>query len=514
MGQLNDLNVFPVPDGDTGTNLHLTMRAILQEIDGAELASAGQVARAAAYGALMGARGNSGVILSQILGGMAEILEPHDSFTARELALALEQGTRKAYACVVQPVEGTILTVCRETARAAREAAATGADLVETLASMLAAAHRTVEDTPNMLPVLREAGVVDAGGLGLEIILEGAYWFAIDGTTSTQPSASPTQTFVSQDIGADGDFGYCTEFLVKGSLASPGTVRDRIASLGGSLVVAGEPGLVRVHIHTDRPGQVLEVATSLGTLHKIKIDNMQEQYESRATARRASQDATAISQAPAVSIIAVASGQGFHNLFRHFGATVVEGGETMNPTTGDLLQAMRASAARALVILPNNRNVLLNARQASKAADRPVVVVPTQSMPQGLAALLAFQKDLPIERNADKMEKASRGVTTLEITRAVRDARCSGMRIRRGQAIGLMNGELVVTGDGPGEAALAALAKAGAEAADLITVYFGGATSDILAQQLVSAIKSRYPQQEVELQAGGQPLHDYIISLE
>ena len=516
-GQLNDLNVFPVPDGDTGTNLSLTMQAVVGEVNRSGSFLAGKVAGAAAYGALMGARGNSGVILSQILAGIAEVLESCDSFTARELAIALEAGTRKAYACVAQPTEGTILTVCRETATAAREAAAEGGDLLDTLKAMCRAAHDAVQETPNILPVLRDAGVVDAGGLGFEMILDAMLRVAAEGSGDAKfdrPEQRSSRGLPARPVEGDTGLGYCTEFLLKGPLARPEQVRDYIDPLGSSLVVAGSPGMVRVHVHTDSPGRVLEIAAGLGSLHRIKIENMQEQYENRSAFLRAHQTVEVPPKSKSIGVIAVASGNGFQHLFRQLGAVVIDGGETMNPTTGDILLGIKASVARSVIVLPNNRNMLLNARQAGEASGLPLVVVPTESMPQGLSALLAFQQDASLEQNASEMERAARGTTTIEVARAIRDAQYNGLKVRQGQAIGLLNGDLSISGDSLSEVALEALARANATDCDLIAVYYGADTSGVAAQQLATEIRRRYQRQEVEVQPGGQPLYDYIISLE
>lgn len=518
---LNRLNVFPIPDGDTGTNLHLTMQAVLKETEWVRADSAGAVARAAARGALMGARGNSGVILSQLLRGLAEALGNSEDFAATDLARAFNRGVGLAYACVVKPTEGTILTVGKDVARAADDAARSGVDLAGMLERVVAAAHQSVQRTPSLLPLLREAGVVDAGGLGLLLILEGAYRYAAEGTAhidvgAFRPAAAPA---LREETG----YHYCTELIVRGSRVPIGEIRRRLATMGDSLLVVSDGDLARIHIHTPRPGAVLAYVGDLGTLHQIKIDNMQDQHD-HLHFKGSAPDAASCLSAPiespgekaldGVGVVAIANGEGFTDIFRSLDAIVVQGGSTMNPTAGELLQAVDGNSHSSIILLPNHPNTVLNARQVSAMASKPVAIVDTRSMPQGLAAMLAYDGRSDLQKNVAAMERASASVQTGEVTVAVRSTRLNGFEIHEGQAIGMVAGELVAVGDDEDSVVLATLDKMCLERAELISLYYGSAILRESAERLAAEMRERYPGQEVQLIAGGQLLYDYTISLE
>lgn len=526
--RINALNVFPVPDGDTGSNMWLTMQSAVAEANGAKPASgAGAVAHAASHGALMGARGNSGVILSQILRGIARALDKKPVFTASELAAALVEGAATAYKGVIKPVEGTILTVARESADAASEAAGNGADIIETLSCAVAAARESLARTPSLLPVLAEAGVVDAGGQGYVAFLEGMLrHFRGDAL----PAVPLEETHVDQEALKEAAYGYCTEFIVMGQAIDVDALRAAILAQGESVLVVGDPSLARIHVHTFDPGRVLSTALGHGTLHKIKIDNMEEQHQeyllsgklelagAAPTALGSSAPRPSAEESPPaldVAIVAVAAGSGMADVFRSLGATiVVPGGQTMNPSTGELLQAVESAPADAVILLPNNSNIVLTAEQVQRLSKKNLVVVPTQTLPQGVAALMAFNYEAGLEENARAMKKAADEIHTIEITRAVRAARLDGFEVAEGDAIAIVDGKLMGTDRDLSSVSFAALAKAGVEQAELVTLYYGEGASREEAEALASEIEQRWPGRIIEIVDGGQPHYPYIISLE
>ncbi len=523
--RINALNVFPVPDGDTGSNMWLTMQSAVAEANRtASEATAGAVAHAASHGALMGARGNSGVILSQILRGIARVLDDRPTFGAAELAAALSEGAATAYKGVIRPVEGTILTVAREAAESAGQAAREGADLLQTLARAVVAAKESLARTPTLLPVLAEAGVVDAGGQGYLTVLEGLLrHFRGDG----QAGEVPVEQDVGRPVLEEGSYGYCTEFIVRGENVDEEGLRAAIAAMGESVMVVGEAGLVRVHVHTFDPGAILSLALRHGTLHKIKIDNMQEQHReyllsgqlelapARAADRQLLEDDSADRQQLDVALVTVASGNGLTEVFRSLGATiVVHGGQTMNPSTGELLQAVESAPAESVVLLPNNGNIVATAQQVLPLSKKRLVVVPTQTLPQGVAAMMAFNYEADLETNAEAMKQAAEQIRTIEITRAVRAAKVDGLQVRDGDAIALVDGRLVGTGEGLEAVVFAALADAGVQEAELVTVYYGEGASREEAEALAAQVEERWPGRTVEVVDGGQPHYPYIISLE
>ncbi|MHB1416751.1 MAG: DAK2 domain-containing protein [Chloroflexota bacterium] len=521
--RINALNVFPVPDGDTGSNMWLTLQSAVSESNGMSAdAGAGRVAHSASHGALMGARGNSGVILSQVLRGIARSLDDKKVFGAKELAAALAEGSTTAYKGVIKPVEGTILTVAREAADAAREAADGGSDLLSTLALTVAAAQESVARTPDLLPVLAETGVVDAGGQGYLVFLEGMlrYFRGDSETTADEPGAL-------QEVGTvvETEYGYCTEFMVMGQNLDLEGLRGEVLPHGDSALVVGEPDLVRVHIHTFDPGLVLSVALKYGTLHRIKIDNMQEQHHeyvlfnrqeiARSIAKAAPQSAPPAPPVGDVALVAVAAGVGLTNVFHSLGTTiVVQGGQTMNPSTGELLQAVESAPAGSVILLPNNSNIVLTAQQVTAITHKRLVVVPTRTMAQGVAALMAFNYEADLDANARSMKQAAGRVRTVEVTKAVRSARIDGMQVEAGAAIALADDKLVATGGNLTDVALDALSLAGAQEAELITIYHGDTASGEDAAGLAGQIERRWPGCTVEVVDGGQPHYPYIISIE
>jgi len=515
---IDALNVFPVPDGDTGTNMLLTMRSSLEEAYRVTDSSASAIAQAIAKGALMGARGNSGVILSQIWRGLAQGLQETESFTGSDLANALQQASATAYKGISNPVEGTILTVVREASAASQAQVANGnSDVIAVLETAVNAANESVANTPGLLPVLKEAGVVDAGGQGLYTILEGALRYLRGEAEQMQfrkpqiiVSSIPLTARLSQMIATDGEiYGYCTEFLLKGEELSPDKIRARLQKKGKSLMVVGDETTVRAHIHTMDPGNVLRYATSLGTMHQISIRNMDEQHQDFLEMQK--------ERAPEVDIatIAVVSGDGLADVFTSLGVTaIVPGGQTMNPSTRDLLQAVEVVASDKVIILPNNKNVVLTAEQVQTLTEKRIEVVPTQAIPQGVAALLAFDYEADFDTNTQLMRKAKSMVKTIEITRAIRSTQLGSLHIKKKQAIGLLDGELLAAGNNTIDILSKMLSKLDLTKAEIITIYYGADTELDEAEHVSASIREQHAQLQVEVVQGDQPHYNYIVSIE
>ena len=518
VSDIDALNVFPVPDGDCGTNMLLTMRSSIEDAYRAPDRSASAVTQAMAKGALMGARGNSGVILSQIWRGLAQSLAGKESFTGSDFADALLQASITAYKGLSNPVEGTILTVVREASSAALAQAASGSnDLISVMEATVSAANESVANTPSLLPVLREAGVVDAGGQGLYTILEGALHYLkgeIEQMQFRKPrmiaSSIPLAARLPQMVAAEEvAYGYCTEFLLKGEGFDPDKLSLRLKRKGQSLIVVGDDSTIRVHIHTLDPGNVIRYATRLGTVHQVSIRNMDEQHQDFLEMQKA--------RAPAVEIatVAVVSGDGLSDVFTSLGAAaIVPGGQTMNPSTKELLQAVELVVSDKVIILPNNKNIVLTAEQVQSLTTKSIEVVPTETIPQGLAALLAFDYEADFETNTQIMRKAKSTVKTIEITQAVRSTQLNGLSIRKKQAIGLLDGELLAAGNNTVDVLNKILAKLNLNRTEIITIYYGADTKPAEAEQISVGISEQHPQLQIEVVRGGQPHYNYIVSIE
>ena len=515
---IDALNVFPVPDGDTGTNMLLTMRSTVEESQLANDHSASAVAKAMAKGALVGARGNSGVILSQIFSGLSQALDGKDAVTGKELADALAKASSVAYAGLSNPVEGTILTVIREASEAAQAHAATVSDdVVSVIEATANAAKESVAKTPTLLPVLMEAGVVDAGGQGLYTILEGVLHYLkgeMEQLELRRPwmvaSSVPLTAKSPQMVGVEEvPYGYCTNFVIKGEELDPDKLRKRLEKRGQSVIVVGDNSTVRVHIHTLDPGDIMSYVVPLGTLHQINIRNMDEQYRDFIEMQKERMPAVA------VAIVAVVVGEGLANVFSSLGATfIVPGGQTMNPSTKDLLQAVEAVTSEKVIILPNNKNIVLTASQVHSLTEKTIEVVPTTTIPQGVAALLAFDYEADMETNAQNMNKARAAVKSIEVTRAVRSTRLGGLDIKKHQAIGFLNGDLVAVGDSPAAVVQDVLGRVKLDEAEVITIYYGDDTTSAEAEEVGGTLDKQHPQIQVEVVQGGQPYYNYIISVE
>ncbi|MEE8163334.1 MAG: DAK2 domain-containing protein, partial [Anaerolineae bacterium] len=440
---INALNVYPVPDGDTGTNMLLTMRAALEELNNSSAQSASAVAHTVSYGALMGARGNSGVILSQLFRGLARSLDKKKTFTALELAQAMKEASATAYKGVIKPVEGTILTVAREAADAAAAAAEERNNLLYVLERTVAEARHSVARTPSLLSVLADAGVVDAGGQGLFVILEGALRLLQGRAVEAVPELA-----AAIDLRAiEGqEYGYDTQFVIQGENLNVEEIREAIATMGDSVLVVGDSNTVKVHLHTDEPGTPLNYAAGWGSLKEIVVENMQEQYEEFILGQ--TRPPLLAEELGDIAILVVAPGAGLASVFESLGASaVVPGGQSMNPSTQELLEAIESLNAEKVIVLPNNGNIIMTAQQARELSQKKVVVVPTKTIPQGVSAVLAFNYQADLETNAQMMQRATHGVQTTEITTATRAAQINGVSVEEGEIIGLLNGALTASGN-------------------------------------------------------------------
>ena len=509
---IDRLNVFPVPDGDTGANMVLTFQAALEEVGKTISDSLSDVAGAAARGALLGARGNSGVILSQIVGGMAKGLKGLSECTPLQFANSLSKASEVAYDAVSKPVEGTMLTVIRHAASGAMEAAEEGGSVESVLAQATESAGKSVEDTPNRLAVLKEAGVVDAGGQGVFIILEGLLKHSrgeeIEGDIAFDRSEEAFAAFAQEHSGDE--HGFCTQFLIRGSDLDVAGARADLESIADWAIVVGDPDLVRVHLHTERPGDILNYGVGLGELDRISIDNMDlQQIEHFGGA--------AVPPSPVVddsNLVAIAMGQGFQNIFASLGARIVPGGQTMNPSAAQILEAIAACPGDGVVVLPNNSNVILAAKQAAAESPKDVAVAETVTVPHGIAAALAYNPNGDLSGNRDNLVEALDAVVVLEITKAVRDSQVGGLDVREGDFVGLLDGKLSASGETV-EAVLRGLFdEIGDLEVELATIYRGAGLEGADAGVVTDTIEAAFPDVEFEIADGGQPHYDYIISLE
>lgn len=514
-GFVDSLNVFPVPDGDTGTNMSLTMASAAKSVIQKEENNIGDAAKTVSYGALMGARGNSGVILSQLFAGFAKSTEGKEKLDAAGLALALEMAVKTAYQAVMNPVEGTILTVSKEAAIAAKEAAqGTDANLNGVFQAAYYGAVLALQKTPSLLPVLKQAGVVDAGGQGFVYILEGMlkvlngeeieYSVKDETSVDSNDKRSPINYFTDEEL----EYQYCTEFVLKKRERNLDleAIRAFLTDKGDCLLVVGNQDTGKIHIHTNHPGRVLEYCTEIGTLHEVQINNMSEQ------SREMQMKGKAVKH---IGLISVAVGTGMVEIFKSLGVdAVITGGQTMNPSTQDFIDAIDNVLAEEVIILPNNGNVLLTARQAASVAAKPCQVVETKTIPQGIAALMAFNATNDILFNKGKMQEASKTIQTLEVTYAVRDSKFNGHVIEKDQILGIAEGELVLTGSTPADVVERLIKRNLQSHYELVTIYYGEDIQEAEARKLVEKLSEKYDEIDFELHQGGQPLYYYLISLE
>ncbi len=517
---VNALNVFPVPDGDTGTNMLLTMTSAYNEVSSMGHHSAGQMAAAVAQGALMGARGNSGVILSQLWRGFARALHGKDVIDAPALAAAFAEARDTAYKGVVRPVEGTILTVSKDVATEAEKAAQESDDPVEVLRRCVRAADESVERTPELLPVLKQAGVVDSGGKGLFFILEGMIRF-IDGESldspliSVQPLSAMMLENAMEDVEEGQDWEVVVDFRPSNGFELQ-TFYSRLEQIGTSIQVGEGEGIYRMHIHTplEKRYEPIDYIMEIGTITKVAMENLLAQMEDIEGRAETSIELANVEPGQ-IAVVTVSPGSGISRIFASLGvAAIVSGGQTMNPSTKDILDAFENLPTDKVIILPNNKNIVLAANQAREVTVKQVHVIPSRNVPQGLAAMLHLNPDGDLEKVAEKMTRAIDHVVTGEITVATRTVEIDGVNVREGQVIGLLNGKLAVSSDSLEHACLEFLEKANAADYELITLFYGEDLKNLEANRIADLVREKYPAQEIEVQEGGQPHYQFIISIE
>ena len=501
VARINALNVYPVPDGDTGTNMLLTLESVLEETSGKTYETPEAASRAVARAALMGARGNSGVILSQMIRGACEVLAGYRSFTAGAFSAALGGARDRAYASVGEPVEGTMLTVIKDAARAALELK--GADLPSLARAASHEAHASVGRTPELLGILREAGVVDAGGLGVAVILDGIY-ACLTGQEMEEPEKEADESPDLGAIHADKEaWGYCTEFVVTAFGGDEREFESQINSSGRSVLVVSDEDLVRVHLHTQDPGSVLSYASRFGRLAGVKVEDMEAQVKSRAGG---SEIAAAQGLSARLGVVAVSRGEGNRELFEEMGAVVIEGGQGANPSAADFARAVEEAGAETVILLPNNKNVVPTAEQVQELVEAEVHVVPTTTIAAGLVTMVGFEAEGSPGEVVEEMREIAHTIRSAEITRAVRSARVGDREVPEGAYMGILDGELVAVGDSVEDAALR-LAKEMLQEADVVTLVRGEGLDEATLQRIVDSICSLGEGVEVETRDGGQPLY-------
>ena len=520
---IDSLNVFPVPDGDTGTNMSMTMQSAVREIQNCKGTTVSDIAAAASLGAPKGARGNSGVILSQILRGFAKALSGKEEMTPESFAAAFTTGTAAAYKAVMKPKEGTMLTVARMIAEALTREAEEGANLYKLIDVMLEEGERALKLTPELLPVLKEAGVVDSGGKGLLTILRG-FKMVVDGEEideyvlagQEQTTADTNSSEEGADLEAldDIEFGYCTEFFIihleeSFSEAELDKFREKLMKIGDSVVVAYDTDFVKVHVHSNCPGKILQLALRLGEVDRVKIENMREQNRELLANMKKNEKENAI--------VAVSISDGIDEVYKAVGVNnLISGGQTMNPSTDSIVKAIRRANARNVFVLPNNSNIIMAAQQAAALTDRNVIVIPTKTMMQGLSAALAYSDDVDVKTNTERINAAIKQVLSGSVTYAVRDTQVNGDKISQGDIIGLLDNSITKVGTDVGTVAADLLCemieKKGEEC--IAAIFYGEGADEESAQAVADAVNEKYPDAEITVQYGGQPLYYYYFSVE
>lgn len=532
---VNSLNVFPVPDGDTGTNMMLSFKSGAERVANSTATTVGDLAQDLAKGLLMGARGNSGVILSQLFRGFSKAVVGKEVITGEELAQAFTNGVETAYKAVMKPVEGTILTVARESAKRGVRKLETSNDIIEVMGSVLRGAEKSLAKTPDLLPVLKEVGVVDSGGQGLVFIYNG-FFEALTGEAvpvqSLQSNKIDLTSVAHHESGVDyehvstGDikFGYCTEIMVK--IGEGETVVDTfdydtfcnyLNELGDSLLVVADDEIIKVHVHTERPGEVMNYGQRFGSLMKVKVDNMRLQHEEvLKTDYTAKVKEAAQKQKAEYGIVAVAAGEGVQELFKSMGVTtIINGGQTMNPSTEDILQAVKEAHAEKVIVLPNNKNIQMAANQAAEVSeDAAVAVVATRTISEGLASLLAFNPEASLEDNQAAMSEQMALVSSGQITNAVRDTNIDGVEIKKDDFMGIVDGKILVSIADRKEATLATIDKMIDDDSEILTIIYGEDADASEVEEITEAVEAKYPDVEVEVHEGNQPVYTYLLSVE
>ncbi len=532
---VNSLNVFPVPDGDTGTNMMLSFKSGAERVANSTATTVGDLAQDLAKGLLMGARGNSGVILSQLFRGFSKAVVGKEVITGEELAQAFTNGVETAYKAVMKPVEGTILTVARESAKRGVRKLETSNDIIEVMGSVLRGAEKSLAKTPDLLPVLKEVGVVDSGGQGLVFIYNG-FFEALTGEAvpvqSLQSNKIDLTSVAHHESGVDyehvstGDikFGYCTEIMVKIGEGETvvdtfdyDTFRNYLNELGDSLLVVADDEIIKVHVHTERPGEVMNYGQRFGSLMKVKVDNMRLQHEEvLKTDYTAKVKEAAQKQKAEYGIVAVAAGEGVQELFKSMGVTtIINGGQTMNPSTEDILQAVKEAHAEKVIVLPNNKNIQMAANQAAEVSeDAAVAVVATRTISEGLASLLAFNPEASLEDNQAAMSEQMALVSSGQITNAVRDTNIDGVEIKKDDFMGIVDGKILVSIADRKEATLATIEKMINDDSEILTIIYGEDADASEVEEITEAVEAKYPDVEVEVHEGNQPVYTYLLSVE
>lgn len=501
--EVNALNVYPVPDGDTGTNMHLTMQSVRRQLLGERPRTMHEFAHALSYGSLLGARGNSGVILSQVLKGFAEVVRERKSLSAKDCVKALENASKTAYGAVMKPVEGTILTVVRQAAEASSKRESNNP--LEVFKTALDAGREALAKTPDMLPILKQAGVVDAGGLGFLYVLEGVI-ASYEGKDLPTP---PRITKRAQQQFAEEEFGFCTEFLLEGVTASTQDIQELVKPFGDSLLVVGAEGYVKGHIHTEEPEQLLATVARYGKMVRSKVEDMSEQH-SEILADIAPHEA----ESSSVAMVVVGDGYGVTKVFRSLGARVVGGGQTNNPSVEDIADAVRSVGAETVIVLPNNKNIIMAAERADELVpDKVVRVLPTRSIGQGLAAAVVFDENADPSELYRQMLETSEHALTLEVTRATRNASVGDVAAEAGKPIGLIDGKLEVAADTP-EDCLVQMLGSLTEEYEVATLFYNVEVGEGRAQELLERLEEAYPDLEIEVHSGAPDLYHYVMALE
>jgi DAK2 domain fusion protein YloV len=514
---INKLNVFPVPDGDTGTNMLLTMQSVLTEMSKCREDDVSVISEFMAKGALMGARGNSGVILSQIMKGFASGLAGEEKLNAVGFTQALNEASKAAYSALSQPREGTMLTVIKDTAAAAMSnISECEDDIVGLMEIVVKEARESVERTPQLLDVLRDAGVVDAGGQGVCVILEGFMHYLKGNEIDTQTVLSsnaglkqPVFALTRPTPEVEEAYGYCTEMIIKGENLRPEQVRRWVESQGKSAVVVGDKETIKVHVHTFHPGTIIEFALSLGTIHDLKIQNMDDQHKDylQITGTKSSENE--------IAVVAVVAGDGLQEVFRSLGvSSIISGGQTMNPSCLEILQAIETLPSEKVIILPNNKNIIPAAHQAAELTSKAVSVLPTRSIPQGLSAMVSFDREAGLDENIEVMSEFQGQVYSIEITSAIRDATVNGLEIQQDDFMGIVDGEVLYAEKTIEEAIFKSLGSVDARNAGIITVFYGDLVESKVADNLGDSIREKYSDVDVEIIRGAQPHYSYIMSVE
>ena len=526
---INELNVFPVPDGDTGTNMSLTIMSAAKEVMALDDRNMKDLAKAISSGSLRGARGNSGVILSQLLRGFTKAIRDEEEIDAMTLAAACQRARDTAYKAVMKPKEGTILTVASGIASRAAELAEETDDLEAFLPAVIEHAEEVLAKTPDMLPVLKEAGVVDSGGQGLIEVIKGAY-AAFQGKeidlSAITPGTGSAVTKIGAQETADIKFGYCTEFIIlterEFTEEEERDFKAYLSSIGDSIVLVADDEIVKVHVHTNHPGQAIERALTYGSLSRMKIDNMREEHQEKLIkdaeklAKQQAEEEKQQTPPKETGFIAVSAGAGLTDIFRELGVDyLIEGGQTMNPSTEDMLNAIDKVNAKTIYILPNNKNIILAANQARDLTeDKEIIVIPTKTIPQGVTALISFVPEKTAEENTAEMIDAISRVHTGQITYAVRDTRIEDKEIHEGDIMGIGDKGILAVGSGKENVAVATVNAMMTDDAEVISIYYGCDTSEEKAEALAAVLEEKYPDCEVEVNNGGQPIYYYIISVE